>query len=142
MECRGPKGALPRRDRRAIGLRNLPPAIVGGANTRLVRLLAALKMGSRQEWGSPTNDHIHCELRDDGEGRAIEQAVLIDLQECRGAVRVLRHTHEIADELSEQTYRYMVEIRSVLSHEQWLQKYGDGHAKGVRLPDKPDRPSH
>ena len=54
------KGAQPRRDRRAIGLRNLPPAIVGGANTRLVRLLAALKMGSRQEWGSPTNDHIHC----------------------------------------------------------------------------------
>ena len=43
---------------------------------------------------------------------------------------------------SEQTYRYVVEIRSVLSHEQWLQKYGDGHAKGVRLPDKPDRPSH
>jgi len=40
------------------------------------------------------------ELRDGGEGRTSEQAVLIDLQECRGAVRILRHTHEIADELA------------------------------------------
>jgi hypothetical protein len=29
---------------------------------------------------------------------------------------------------SEQTHRYVIEIPGVLSNEQWLQKYGDGHA--------------
>jgi hypothetical protein len=42
---------------------------------------------------------------------------------------------------SEQTHSYVIEIPGVLSKEQW-QKYGDGHAKEVRLPDKPDRPLH
>ena len=35
---------------------------------------------------------------------------------------------------SEQTHSYVIEIPGVLSKEQW-QKYGDGHAKGVRLPE-------
>jgi hypothetical protein len=29
---------------------------------------------------------------------------------------------------SDQTHRYVVEIPAVLTREQWLQKYGDGHA--------------
>jgi hypothetical protein len=29
---------------------------------------------------------------------------------------------------SEQTHRYVIEIPGVLSKEQWLQKYGNGHA--------------
>ena len=40
------------------------------------------------------------ELCDGGKARAIERAVLIDLQECRGAARIFRHPHEIADELA------------------------------------------
>jgi hypothetical protein len=40
---------------------------------------------------------------------------------------------------SEQTHSYVAEIPAVLTREQWLEKYG---GKGVRLPDKPDRPLH
>jgi hypothetical protein len=42
---------------------------------------------------------------------------------------------------SEQTHRYVAEIPAVLTREQWLEKYGKCD-KGVRLPDKPDRPLH
>jgi hypothetical protein len=43
---------------------------------------------------------------------------------------------------SEQTHPYVIEILGVLSKEQWLQKYGNGHATKSRMPDQPDRPLH
>jgi hypothetical protein len=44
-----------------------------------------------------------------------------------------------AAEISEQTHRYVVEIPTVLTSEQWLEKYGKCD-KESDLPDKPDRP--
>jgi hypothetical protein len=46
-----------------------------------------------------------------------------------------------AAEISEQTHRYVVEIPTVLTSEQWLEKYGKCD-KESDLPDKPDRPLH